>query len=130
MKSSEVALKFVSRINLHEVDGIVSLMTRDHVFVDSLGNKFPRPLIEEGWRRYFESVPDYRIKVDLKLEKGNHVAIFGTVSGTYVSEGAPKAANKWETPAAWRVVTSGGRVSEWQVYSDNEPIRAKMRGDK
>lgn len=41
-------------------DGLFSLMTRDHTFVDSLGNRHPRPAIEEGWKGHFDMVPDYR----------------------------------------------------------------------
>jgi SnoaL-like domain len=35
--------------------------------------------------------------------------------------------NFWKTPAAWRAVVKDGRISIWQVYADNEPIRAIMR---
>jgi hypothetical protein len=35
--------------------------------------------------------------------------------------------NYWKTPAAWRAVVKDGRISIWQVYADNEPIRAIMR---
>ena len=122
-------MSFVSRINAHDVEGIVSLMARDHVFVDSLGRRFGRPGIEDGWRRYFVSVPDYRVTVETKLERGSLVALFGKASGTYVPEGGvPRAANRWATPVAFRVKVQRGKVSEWRVYSDNEPIRARMRG--
>ena len=131
MGTSNVALKFVSRINAHDVEGMVSLMSRDHVFIDSLGNRFVRPEIEEGWRQYFTTVPDYGIAIESKLRNGKLVVIFGTASGTYVSEGGTlKAENRWATPAAWRAVISRGKVSEWRIYADNEPIRAKMREEK
>jgi ketosteroid isomerase-like protein len=35
--------------------------------------------------------------------------------------------NYWKTPASWRAVVKDGRISVWQVYADNEPIRAIMR---
>jgi hypothetical protein len=35
--------------------------------------------------------------------------------------------NFWKTPAAWRAVIKEGKVAVWQVYADNEPIRAIMR---
>jgi len=38
-----------------------------------------------------------------------------------------KVENRWETPAAWRVVVEDGLVAEWRVYSDNEPMRERMR---
>ena len=31
------------------------------------------------------------------------------------------------TPAALRALVRDGRIAEWQVYADNEPIREQMR---
>lgn len=42
MTVSEVARKFVEKINAHDTEGLVSLMTADHVFIDSLGKKVER----------------------------------------------------------------------------------------
>jgi hypothetical protein len=38
-----------------------------------------------------------------------------------------KIENRWETPAAWRAVVEGVLVAEWRVYTDNEPMRERMR---
>lgn len=35
--------------------------------------------------------------------------------------------NFWTTPAAWRAVVKDGKIAVWQVFADNEPIRAIMR---
>ena len=35
--------------------------------------------------------------------------------------------NFWKTPAALRAVIRNGKIALWQVYADNEPIRAVMR---
>jgi len=131
MTGSSVARAFVERINAHAVDEVVSLMTRDHVFIDSLGTRFTRPQIESGWQEYFKMVPDYQIKIDSEVANGDLTVLFGTAEGTYVSgDGVIKPGNRWTTPAAWRVVTRGGKVSEWRIYSDNEPIRSVMRADR
>jgi ketosteroid isomerase-like protein len=125
----EVARRFVDRINAHDVKGLVALMTVDHVFVDSLGDKFTRPSIEAGWEQYFAMVPDYWIRIDrMVIENDNALILIGMAGGTYVPEdGAMKPENKWETPAVWNAHIRAGKVSEWRIYSDNEPIRAKMR---
>lgn len=126
--NSEVAQKFVEKINAHEVGGLVALMTADHVFIDSLGNRFTRPAIEAGWERYFSMVPDYWVKIDRVVTDESALILFGTAGGTYVPKGgSTKPENKWETPAVWRAVIRDGKVSEWRIYSDNEPIREKMR---
>ena len=38
-----------------------------------------------------------------------------------------KPENAWKTPIAFRVFVDKGRVAEWRVYADNEPIRELMR---
>lgn len=128
MSNLRVARRFVEKINAHDVDGVVSLMTANHVFVDSLGNRSGRPDIEDGWRAYFAMVPDYWIKITEEVIVENAVIIFGTAGGTYVpSGGAKKTENEWETPAVWRAAVRAGKVSEWRIWADNEPIRLKMR---
>jgi len=126
--TSQTAQEFVRAVNAHNVQDIVALMSSDHVFIDSLGNRSTRPAIEAGWLQYFAMVPDYWIKVDQVVTDGNVAILLGTAGGTYVPEGEKMTArNKWETPAAWRTVIKDGKVSEWRVYCDNEPIREKMR---
>ena len=34
----------------------------------------------------------------------------------------------WEVPAAWRAVVQDGKIAEWRVYADNQPLR-KLMGD-
>jgi hypothetical protein len=124
---SEAVQEFVNRINVHDVDGLVALMTVDHVFIDSLGKRFARPAIESGWRQYFAMVPDYWVRIDRIVPDESALILFGTAGGTYVETGgAIKPENTWETPAVWRAVIRSGKVSEWRIFCDNEPIRAKM----
>lgn len=128
MEIPEVAREFGARINAHDTGGLIALMSPDHVLFDSLGNKFTRPAIEAGWAAYFAMVPDYWIKIDSAITEGDVVAIFGSAGGTYLPKGgALKPENRWEAPAAWLVTVRDGKVSQWRVYCDNEPIREKMR---
>ncbi len=128
MASSDVAKRFVERINAHDVDGIVALMTPDHAFVDSLGDRSVLPAIEGGWRAYFGMVPDYWVRVDRAISEGDTSILIGAAGGTYVSKGGKlRPENRWETPAVWVARTTGPRVAEWRIYADNEPIREKMR---
>ena len=128
MTSSDVALRFVGRINAHDTEGLVKLMTPGHTFVDSLGGKSTRPGIEHGWKEYFRMVPDYWVRIDRALSDGDLAILIGRAGGTYVSKGgAPKSENRWETPAVWIARIEEQKVAEWRIYSDNEPIREKMR---
>ena len=64
--------------------------------------------------------PDYSIKADDTLSKGNVVGLFGSAQGTYSLNGKLLPENDWQIPAAWKAVVRGGRISD--VYADNEPV--------
>ena len=84
--------------------------------------------MQTGWQHYFTMVPDYSIQIEKEIPNGHEVILLGKAGGTYVGrDGILKPENRWETPAAWRAAVTDGKLSEWQVYCDNEPIRAKMR---
>jgi ketosteroid isomerase-like protein len=124
----QVARDFADKINAHDTQGLIALMSADHVFIDSSGNTVTRPAIDTGWSAYFAMVPDYWIRIDSAVCEGDVVALFGSAGGTYVPKvGAIKQENRWETPAAWLATVRDGKVSQWRVYCDNEPIREKMR---
>jgi SnoaL-like protein len=108
---------------------LIQLMTNDHVLIDSLGHRlsgWPEAL-REAWAGYFGMVPDYQIKAKAIFARGNTVVIVGVASGCYVATPSRDSLGTWETPGAWRAVVRHERVAEWQVYADNEPIRALMR---
>lgn len=125
--SVDVALAFVAKINAHDVDGLVGLMTPDHLFVDALDTKFRgADQMRQGWKAYLALFPDYAIEVTDECEHGDLVAMFGRASGTFAVNGKLARENYWEIPAAWRAVVREGRVAEWRVYCDNDPARKIM----
>jgi uncharacterized protein (TIGR02246 family) len=118
---------FVNAINHQSPDEIASLMTEDHVFIDSLGARVTgREQMKKGWQGYFAIIPDYTITVDETFADGSVVVMLGAAQGTYSSGGPLKPQNRWQTPAAWRAVVRGPLIAEWRVYADNEPIRQIM----
>jgi ketosteroid isomerase-like protein len=123
-----VARRFVERINAHDLDGIVTLLTADHRFVDSLGTAFDgREMLYKGWSAYLRMVPDYRIDIERAFVAGNDVLLVGTAAGTYSRDGTIHPHDAWTTPGAWLARIRGRLVAEWRVYADNEPIRRRMR---
>jgi ketosteroid isomerase-like protein len=125
--SVDVALAFVAKINAHDVDGLVALMTPDHVFIDGLGNAVRgSEKMRAGWRAYLQWFPDYAVEITEQLTRRDVVALFGKARGTYAVDGKLPRANFWEIPAAWRAVIRNGQVAEWQVYCDNDPARKIM----
>jgi uncharacterized protein (TIGR02246 family) len=122
---------FVRAINRQDVEGLAELMTKEHRFVDSLGNVVEgRERMRAGWKSYFDMVPDYTIAVEETLCDGPIVVLLGTAQGTYAGGGGVAAENRWETPLAIRAFVEDGKVAEWRVYADNKPMRRLMgRGE-
>jgi ketosteroid isomerase-like protein len=125
--AADVAMAFVAKINAHDVDGLVALMTPDHLFVDALDHSFRgAEQMRQGWKFYFGMFPDYAIEVTEELSRGNDVAMFGRARGTFALNGKLARENSWEIPAAWKAVVKEGQVAEWRVYCDNDPARKIM----
>lgn len=126
--SVSAVLKFEELINAKDPEAIVGLSTEDSVFIDSLGNKIQgAKKLREAWAGYFRMVPDYSISHSEIFADGHTVAVFGTAQGTFAKSNDLKKENFWTTPAAWRAVVREGKIAVWQVFADNEPIRAIMR---
>jgi ketosteroid isomerase-like protein len=123
----QVVRAFVAKINAHKADALYDLMTEDHLFVDALGSaQQGRELARQGWIAHFNMTPDYYIACDKVLSEGETIAIFGRAGGTYSHNGQLRPANRWEAPAAWKVVVRGTRVAEWRIYTDSQPIHLIM----
>ena len=123
-----VVLKFEQLINSRDAEAISGLMATDGEFIDSLGNRVQgTERLRSAWAGYFKMVPDYSISHSEILANGNTVAIFGSARGTFSRDGQLAKQNAWSAPAAWRAVVKDSKIAVWQVYADNEPIRAIMR---
>jgi ketosteroid isomerase-like protein len=124
----DVVLKFEQAINSRNVDAVCALLTPDSVFIDSLGNRVEgAQKMRPAWEGYFKMVPDYTISHSEVFANGETVALFGSAQGTFAKDGQLKKEDFWKTPAAWRAVIKDGKIAVWQVFADNEPIRAIMR---
>ena len=127
MNLVQAARSFVDAINAHDPVAIVALTTADHRFIDSLGHTIAADKLASAWQSYFRMVPDYRITVTRWIADDDNIVALGTASGTFTSDGTIHPENAWSTPAAWRALIRDGKVAEWQVYADNEPIREIMK---
>ena len=124
----DVVLEFEQRINSRKPAAIVGLLTPNSVFVDSLGSRVQGlEKLRAAWEGYFKMVPDYSISHEEIFEQGDRVAMFGSARGTFSQDGQIRKENFWTTTAAWRALVRDGKIALWQVFTDNEPIRAIMR---
>lgn len=123
-----VVLKFEQAINSRSVEAVCGLLTPDSIFVDSLGNQIQGTAkMRSAWEGYFKMVPDYAISHSDIFALGDIVAVFGSAQGTFSKESAPRREDFWKMPAAWRAVVKDGKIARWEVFADNEPLRAIMR---
>lgn len=112
-------LAFIDRINDHDVEGIVAMLSDDYHFVNSAGDKFAgHEFMRETWQSQFALHPDFRIRVDRVIANGEGVAVFGWSEGTYAPDGVMRDENRWEVPAAFLGIAHNGRMTHWEVYSD------------
>jgi limonene-1,2-epoxide hydrolase len=124
----DVIEELADAINRHDVDAIMRKLHEAHVFVDSMGHEVSGgEAIREAWQRYLSMVPDYWLRIDHGVLAPEYIALFGRAGGTLAVDGKVKKENEFEATAAWRAVVVDGRVARWEVYADNEPIRALMR---
>ena len=64
----KVVRGFVESINSANIDGIYNLMTKDHVFFDSQGNKMMGDdNLKKAWIGYFGLFPDYKIEINFRM---------------------------------------------------------------
>jgi hypothetical protein len=116
LSSTETFKKFVAAINGHDVAALITLMTPDHLFVDSLGNRVQGAArMQAGWRGYFAMCPDYWIQIDNLFSELGTVLAAGEAGGTIDKV-------SWRTPAAWKALVRDGMLLEWQVFADNKPV--------
>lgn len=122
-RAGHIAREFVAAINEHDTKWLATLMTEDHEFVDSLGERVRgRDLMLTGWRKYFAMMPDLRLEIDNIIAEGSIVGLFGRASGTYTVDGNLRQENWWRIPIAVRAIIDGERVQKWQAFADNKPV--------
>jgi len=122
-----VVERFVAAINDRDVAQLSALMSDDHRFVDATGAVHEgRATMTEGWKQYFASFPVYRIDAESTVASGSAVMIFGWASGTARADPGGGRGQSWRFPAAWKGIVRGGRVAEWHVCGDIEPMIRSM----
>src|SRR5271154_256065 len=80
---AETSEQFTTAINGHDVDALTALMTADHLFVDSLGNRgHGVKSMQVGWRAYFTMCRVYWVRIDKSISERATVLAAGEAGGT------------------------------------------------
>jgi ketosteroid isomerase-like protein len=124
-------LEFVERINAHDVDGILDLMSDDYRFINSAGDTFRgKAFMRATWRAHFTQYPDFQIKVERVIADEGGVAVFGMAQGTLLRDGQIYEENHWEIPSAFLGVARDGKMTHWQVFSDASIVFDLMKANE
>jgi len=119
----EIVLEFIKVLNNADIESMLTFISRDHVFIDSLGNKiFGKENMENAWNGYFHIFPDYKIDVKEIFEHNNTIIILGKASGTYKNIKTDDDKYYWRIPVAIKVLVDGKKILHWQVFADNSPV--------
>lgn len=116
----ETVKEYIARINAGDAARLAELAAADLRFIDATGSEFT--LGKEDWEAYFSAFPDYRIEVEEIFSRGGSVAAFGSARGSFQGRGESVPGASWHFPAAWRAQVRAGKLVEWQVYGDVEPM--------
>ncbi len=111
-----VALQFNEYINNQDIEGLISLMTKDHIFIDRAGNQYGDMI--NGWKEFFTNYPTYRNYFNIVESRGNLVILLGYA--------------KWSKDslekdyAIWTAKIENDQVKIWQIYEDIEENRKNL----
>lgn len=116
--SFRIADAFNECINRADIEGLTTLMTDDHSFVDKVGARVSgKAAVAAAWAAFFAAFPGYRNEFVRHCGAGDVLAI----------EGRSVCADpRLSGPALWRVKVRDGRVAEWQVYTDEPGDRRAL----
>ena len=107
-----VALQFNEYINRQDTEGLASLMTEGHTFIDRKGNADRgKATMTQGWIDFFKSFPQYRNTFERVQSQGDLVILYGYATW---EEGADP------DYAIWTARIEGGLVAEWRIYEDTD----------
>ena len=114
--AKSIVTSFNDCIGRRDITGLSSLMTDDHVFIDTANNSISgKNCCLVAWKSFFAAFPNYRNIFEQVLILGDHAVIVGH---------SVCADRRLVGPALWTAKLSGTLVAEWRVYEDTTANRA------
>jgi len=113
------ALQFNEYINRQDIDGLASLMSEGHTFIDRKGQVDEgKERMAQGWIDFFRSFPDYKNTFERVQSQGNLVVLYGYA--TWTQGGDPD----W---AIWTATIEEDLVAKWRIYEDTEENKSGFK---
>ena len=106
--NKSIVLQFNQAINTRDLALLESLMTDDHLFVDS-GHNLVKGRIRcvKAWKGFFKRFPDYR----------NHFENLEVRKEVVMIQGYSHCSDKrLQGPAQWKAEIRENKIALWQVY--------------
>jgi len=114
-----IALQFNEFINARDLEGLTSLMSETHTFIDSANDEYHgKDVMTEGWNEFFRRYPDYTNVFTKVCSRDNLVVMIGYSTCSNEPE--------LDGPALWTTIIENDLVAEWRVYDDTEENRKKF----
>ena len=112
------ALQFNEYINRQDVEGLASLMTEGHTFIDRKGEvDAGKESMTRGWTHFFQQFPDYRNTFTRVESRGDLVILLGFA--TWTEGGSPDH-------AIWTARIEDDLVAEWRIDHDTAENRRRF----
>ena len=114
----EIVNRFNDCINNQDIDGLSSLMSEDHVFIDRDGSIHgPKTSMVEGWKGFFKMFPEYQNTFEKIKVYNGRVVVLGFA---YWSEKDPCDRVIWSA----RIVHN--LIVEWRIDVDSPENRERF----
>jgi limonene-1,2-epoxide hydrolase len=119
--SKKIVKDFLKAVNDNNIQAMESLLAETHIFIDSNENEIAgRSKVIKMWKRHFEQVDAYSVKVDKMFSKEGCVVFTGEVSG-YIRD--DNYVDKfWSLPLAWKAKVENEKIKQWQVFENAQPV--------
>jgi ketosteroid isomerase-like protein len=102
-------------INKRDIEGLIALMTEDHVFIDRNDDRHEgKDYMSKGWKIFFRDFPEYR-NTFLRIQSVDDLEVMiGYAEWTSGGERAH---------VIWTAKIRDDLVAEWRVLEDTEANR-------
>lgn len=117
-------VSFIDCINRRDLDGLLALMTDDHVL--QVLDEAPvtgRDVLADAWNGYFTAYPDYLIYPQRIAHTGELVAVLGVTTGSHLD--LPDE-EEMKLPVIWTARVDRGRLRSWSIVADTPETRQEL----